>query len=70
MCQPSPSGSGNTHGSRNASSCHWPSASTSYQSPSARSTGLSGDLSHVIRSSEVAYPIVCTLPAGVSVEPV
>ena len=43
---------------------------TSYHSPSARSTGLVGDLSHVIRSSEVAYPIVCWLPAAVSVEPV
>ena len=33
-------------------------------------TGLAGLFSQVIRSGEVAYPMVWTLPAGVKVAPV
>ena len=54
MCQPSPSGSGKTHGSRKASSCHCRrrASRTSADRPEAR--GCPGCFVQVSRSSEVA----------------
>jgi hypothetical protein len=59
MCQPSPPGSANTHGSRQASSGHSASGSRSYQRGSLCRTGEPGCLLQWWRSAEVARPMRC-----------
>jgi len=69
MCQPSPPGSGYTHGSRQASS-GWSGPSCAYQRGSLSSTGEAGCLRQVYRSADVARPMRCLRPCSVWVQPV